>query len=69
MKFNHEYIPIIILLLFIQAMFMECLQLVQATGDIIYLLLIIIPTPVMVLAVLVAIFKIRKNKSNSNDEQ
>jgi len=32
-----------------QAMFMECLQLVQATGNIIYLLLIIIPTPIFFL--------------------
>ena len=64
MEFNREYVPIIILLLFILGMLMNCLQLVQGTGDVIYLFLIIIPTPVFVLIIIVIVFKIRKVEAN-----
>lgn len=59
-KLNREYIPIIIFFLFIFGMLINCVQLVQGTGDFIYLLLLLIPTPVFVLIILVIIFKIRE---------
>ncbi|MHA1786305.1 MAG: hypothetical protein ACTSVY_03960 [Candidatus Helarchaeota archaeon] len=63
MKFNKEYTPVIILFLFILGMLSNCLELVRGTGDIIYFLLILIPTPVFILMIIVAVFKIRKEKS------
>ncbi|MHA1143734.1 MAG: hypothetical protein ACTSRW_03285 [Candidatus Helarchaeota archaeon] len=66
MKFNTDYIPIIILALFVLAMLGECMQLVQATGNIIFLLIIVIPIPVFVITGYVAIIRLRKkNKEDT----
>ncbi|MHC1591603.1 MAG: hypothetical protein ACXQS8_05920, partial [Candidatus Helarchaeales archaeon] len=67
LKLHHAYIPIIILFLFVFAQFMECLQLVQTTGNMIFLILFVFPIPVLAITSYVLIFRIRK-KIKQGDE-
>lgn len=55
-----EYISIITLIVFVLATLLNCIFLVQATGDIIYLVLFVIPFPIIIIVIYVGIFKIRK---------
>ncbi|MHA1379416.1 MAG: hypothetical protein ACTSRG_13660 [Candidatus Helarchaeota archaeon] len=60
LKFDEKYTPMLILFLFIFGMLMSCLNLVSGTGNPIYIILILIPTPFFLICIFGTIFKIRK---------
>ncbi|MHA1300106.1 MAG: hypothetical protein ACTSO9_11860 [Candidatus Helarchaeota archaeon] len=60
LKINEKYTPMLVLFLFILGMFMTCLTLVSGTGNLIYLILIVIPAPFFIVCIYVLITKIRK---------